>query len=828
MNFLHPGLFALGAAAVALPIIIHLLMRRRRQPQPWGAMRFLLEAYKRTRRRLIVERWLLLACRCLLVAALAVAIGRPLLGGGSAADGSAVRRTVYLVLDDSITAAARDGTRGPAFGRHIERAQSLLAALRDGDRAGLVLMGSPSPAVVLPPTSDLAGLRRTLAELRPSAARADLPAALAAAGASIAEQRVAERRAEGDEVIVVLSELRAGSASPDQPLPKLPPGVRLAADRPATGTLGNTGVLRITPARGVIASDQAGIGQVVTVGLQRSGEVSGPASASLTLKLGEPGGASLSEATATARFAAGERTASATVALPPFAAPRTAASLVLEARTAGGDAIGADDLWRLPVEVRSALRVGIVADVPGAVLLARTGLGDRGIEGASQARWITLALRPTETPAIELTELDPAGLDASALSGIDAVFVAGPHRLSDEGWTRLVAFARTGGLLVALPTPDAQSHTWTEGLGRALARNAGDQARGSEEQAGGTGTLGLGLQALDLTASPAGLSGTVSTPGGEGELAGADLLAQLRPDMAELARPVAVQRLLPVTGPATVPMLPLLTTTDGRPLLMVTGGGTSTGSGGGLSRGRVAVFTTSLHLTWTDLPAKPLMVPLLQEVLRQGLSSARPALWTTAGALLALPTTASELRRLDATGADGESRDGVPSTLAVRPAAGGAPNVNVRNASLWTVADATGGVRGLAAINPDAAAARTDVSDAAAVESWLRAATPSTGPAGSAGATATADALVWLDGPGDGGTPSSGDADAAGEAGRATLGRIFSGGRADGGTPTTAMLFALAGVLALAELLLARRAGPSAGGMGPMLTGTLKGGTGDA
>lgn len=75
MSFLNPILAAVGLACVALPILIHILMRRRRKPVTWGAMRFLEQAYKRQRKRIRFEQWLLLASRCLLVAALALALG---------------------------------------------------------------------------------------------------------------------------------------------------------------------------------------------------------------------------------------------------------------------------------------------------------------------------------------------------------------------------------------------------------------------------------------------------------------------------------------------------------------------------------------------------------------------------------------------------------------------------------------------------------------------------------------------------------------------------------------------------------------------------------
>ena len=67
MSVIHPALLAAGALAVSIPIIIHLLFRRRRKPVVWGAMRFLLEAYRRQRRRLTLEQIILLATRCLIV-----------------------------------------------------------------------------------------------------------------------------------------------------------------------------------------------------------------------------------------------------------------------------------------------------------------------------------------------------------------------------------------------------------------------------------------------------------------------------------------------------------------------------------------------------------------------------------------------------------------------------------------------------------------------------------------------------------------------------------------------------------------------------------------
>src|SRR3954462_12774230 len=58
---------AVGAAAVSVPIIIHLLNRRRFKIVTWAAMRFLLAAQKQNTRRMRLEQLLLLLVRAALV-----------------------------------------------------------------------------------------------------------------------------------------------------------------------------------------------------------------------------------------------------------------------------------------------------------------------------------------------------------------------------------------------------------------------------------------------------------------------------------------------------------------------------------------------------------------------------------------------------------------------------------------------------------------------------------------------------------------------------------------------------------------------------------------
>src|SRR5437016_12394821 len=84
IGFVTPWFFAAGFALASIPIIIHILNRRRFKTVSWAAMEFLLRAMRKNRRRLKFEQWLLLATRCLVLLLVATALARPLLKQRSA------------------------------------------------------------------------------------------------------------------------------------------------------------------------------------------------------------------------------------------------------------------------------------------------------------------------------------------------------------------------------------------------------------------------------------------------------------------------------------------------------------------------------------------------------------------------------------------------------------------------------------------------------------------------------------------------------------------------------------------------------------------------
>src|SRR5256885_10562682 len=106
MPFLTPGILGFLALA-SVPIIIHLLNRRRFLRIDWAPMKYLKLTIKSNRRRLRIEQFILLAVRTLAVLLLVLPVCRPVLsstGLGSWLGGRS-RTSRLLVFNDSLSMA---------------------------------------------------------------------------------------------------------------------------------------------------------------------------------------------------------------------------------------------------------------------------------------------------------------------------------------------------------------------------------------------------------------------------------------------------------------------------------------------------------------------------------------------------------------------------------------------------------------------------------------------------------------------------------------------------------------------------------------------------
>jgi len=125
--FLNPWFLA-GAAGAAVPLIIHLLVRRRYRHLPWAAMDLLLRAFKKTRRRLRIENLLVLLLRMAAVALIAVSLARPVVRSPAVAGKVGERsRALFILLDNSYSMNFKRGLQTP-----FEAAKKAAAEALDG------------------------------------------------------------------------------------------------------------------------------------------------------------------------------------------------------------------------------------------------------------------------------------------------------------------------------------------------------------------------------------------------------------------------------------------------------------------------------------------------------------------------------------------------------------------------------------------------------------------------------------------------------------------------------------------------------------------------
>lgn len=417
LSFLHPGML-FGAAAAALPVILHFLSRRRARKVAFSDLRFLEQAQSRQARSLGVRRWLLLLLRVLALLAVVAGAAGPRWGGLPEVAGGG---STLFVLDASASSQARRGT-GTVFEAARDDVTGLLRQLPSGASVQVIVAGGRTEALFGDwlPAGEAAVA--ALAAVQPGDGGFDLGAVLREAARQAA-------RAPGAPVDIILAgDLQAASVDP--------------AVSEAAAALSRARDVRFLLRE--VAPDRGEAGGVVDVQVPlralRPGEaapvratvVAARPGQSFTLELdGRP----VAEAVAAA--AAGQPvTLEFAVSVP---GPGLHAGWV---RT-DSDALPADDRRPFVLAVPPALPVLVVhgADRPG-----ESGAGRGGW------RYLVEALAPGGAPgpyAVTAMSSDDVTTGAVAAAGVVVLVDAGP--LGRAAQEALLARLREGGgvLLVA-------------------------------------------------------------------------------------------------------------------------------------------------------------------------------------------------------------------------------------------------------------------------------------------------------------------------------------------------------------------------------------------
>jgi len=165
LGFLSP-LFLLGIATAAIPVIIHLIHRRKARQVMFSSLMFLRMSHYRTARRRRLHELIMLAIRCALLVLLATAFAGPVLRRGHA--GSGDRTQAVLVVDDSFSMQYEHaGTT--SFERARDAAASIIDMLPLGSEAALLFTSANRDREVAELTPNLLELRGSVLSAEPSA-----------------------------------------------------------------------------------------------------------------------------------------------------------------------------------------------------------------------------------------------------------------------------------------------------------------------------------------------------------------------------------------------------------------------------------------------------------------------------------------------------------------------------------------------------------------------------------------------------------------------------------------------------------------------------------
>jgi hypothetical protein len=401
--------FLAGLAAVALPIVVHFLTRPRPRRIAYPTLRFLVEAGSGRQALHRLRTWLVLALRCLALAALALVFVRPYLQArGAAARPGEAQRTV-LVVDASLSQRAVQGGV-PLFARARAEAAEALRALEPGSMAGVVFIGA-QPRPTLPALSqNIATLHEALVAAQPTLEAGDPAAALA----------LARRMLDDDGTILVFSDFQRTnwSAVSLDDLGGCRCTLRPVTDRPVPNVA--ITAVDVSPAEPMVGE---------------------PVEVSCTIFNGTP--ARRQEAV---RLDLPGVTREETVALQPYSSGRVTFDLSLPAVgiVPGSASLGPDDLTEdnaraFAVRVRDALRV---------LVLSSAETTDR----RSAAFFVATALAPSDRAGTGLTVVRRHCQDAdvTALESANAFVVVAPAELTGEAAETLARRVTEGALLIAL------------------------------------------------------------------------------------------------------------------------------------------------------------------------------------------------------------------------------------------------------------------------------------------------------------------------------------------------------------------------------------------
>jgi hypothetical protein len=562
MNFLNMVMLG-GVLAGSIPIIIHLFHKSRFKVVKWGAMHLLTAVLRTNQKRIKIEQWILLAIRCAIPILLALMMARPMWQGAASMLGEQPVSTTVLLDNSYSMEAGRAGTSNFSLAR--DEAKRLVSELKRGSEAYVFLMGEGA-GLLDEPTRDISLVTQALDKVGSGFGVARVPAALDFVAGTIGKMT------EGTRQVVMLTDFQRLSfpAGEDKAIGHAI-GRLKQLPVPPNITLWDVGV-EVKENIAVESLDfsklMVGVGQKVQIraNLRNYGQT---ARTDLRVTMKVDG-----RDKATSQVILGAKAQSQVLFTHVFDTP---GSHVVEIETEN-DAVMADNSFLASIAVRDKLAVLLVDGAPGA-----TPDDLKGETGFAQIALSPFAAGKVEqADLIQATVVPVAGLSAKNITESAVVVLANVDKIGDEALKALDLFVHEGGGLLVF-TGDRTDPAWWNGPFAKLAPLPLGSLAGEAKE--GAPTMGLTSQRFDNPALE------IFNDPQNGTLADVAVKAWFRLKPPERSG-----------GPDDPAVLARLDSGD--PFLAEKPCG----------EGHVIACATALDADWSNLPARPSYLPLIQRL----------------------------------------------------------------------------------------------------------------------------------------------------------------------------------------------------------------------
>ncbi|HWP02914.1 MAG TPA: VWA domain-containing protein [Gemmatimonadaceae bacterium] len=454
--FLTP-LFALGLAALAIPLLVHLVHKERKESMAFPSLMFLQRTQYQHSRRQRIRDWFLFLLRAGALLLLVAAFARPVLRLAPQATGGDAGRQMVVMLDRSYSMSL-----GRRWEQAREAARAAIDRLGASDRGALILFDDVAQ-VASDPSADKATLRAIVDSVRP------VPAGTRLAPAVSLARNVLESSQFWQKEVVVITDMQRSAWDLAEDA-RFAPGTEVTVIDVGSDSVADMAVRSVEWSR-----DPAGVPDRAVVRARVAN--SGAAVAGVEVRL-EVGGRIVGTSRVNVPAGGGAVATFSGVVLSEFPQP---AAIRLES---GGSSL--DDVHYFVLGRRPRIRTLLV---------------EGGVPGGTRELFLRRALELVDDPALDVRWVRATQLGVADLRGQQLiVWNDAPYPPGELG-RRVADVVRDGAGFLLILGDDVAPGTWPTTAGSLLTSAIGQPVDRLEEKGTSIAVLDRSHPALSLFAA---------------------------------------------------------------------------------------------------------------------------------------------------------------------------------------------------------------------------------------------------------------------------------------------------------------------------------------